>query len=63
MFDIQSLKMIEESLIDSYVSGRFYDQNELAETLIYDIHRMISAIQMDQAITVYEDQIDRKVGL
>lgn len=54
MFDLADLKIIEESMIDSYVEGKFAGSLQEVEDIIYRIHQEIQSLEIQLRIRQYD---------
>jgi hypothetical protein len=52
-FNLQQLKIIEQSLIDAYVGHKF-DDCQILEEMIYDIHIAIQNLEIQLRIEQYD---------
>jgi len=53
MFNLMQLKIIEQSLIDAYVEHKF-DDYQVLEEMIYDIHIAIQNLEIQLRIEQYD---------
>jgi hypothetical protein len=58
MFNLADLKIIEESMIDSYVEGRFVGSLQEVEDIIYRIHQEIQSLEIQLRIRQYDAMHD-----
>jgi hypothetical protein len=54
MFNLSELKIIEQAMIDSYVEGKFTDDLQKSEDIIYTIHMMIQNLEIQLRIQQYD---------
>ncbi len=54
VFNLSELKNIEQAMIDSYVEGKFENNLQQAEDIIYTIHMMIQNLEIQLRIEQYD---------